>query len=213
MIHPGESIRFQWVANYPGVYIYHCGVPPVLQHVAMGQYGVVVVSPREGFSTDPDVAREYVVVQSEFYLKPGDKEHEGRYVLDFDAAVRKAPSHVAFNGHVLALTEAPLQAGAGERVRLYLHNVGPNDQSSNHVIGAVFDRVFYEGNPRNEWRGMQTVTLGASNGAVLEFIAPEQGDYLLVDHEFADAQKGAIGHITVGPRPGEAARRITSMSH
>lgn len=210
MIMPGESIRFEWVANYPGVYIYHCGVPPVLQHVAMGQYGLVVVSPRDGYPTDGEVDREYAVVQSEFYLRPGTG---GVHVLDFDAAARKAPSHVIFNGHLTALTDKPLQANAGDRVRLYVHNVGPNDQSSTHVIGTVFDRVFYEGNPRNDWRGMQTVVLGASNGAVLEFIAPEEGDYVLVDHEFADAQKGAIGHIAVKSRAGTTTRRITTMSH
>jgi nitrite reductase (NO-forming) len=57
MVQPGESIRFEWVANYPGVYLYHCGAAPVLMHLAMGQYGVVVVSPREGFSTDGQVDR------------------------------------------------------------------------------------------------------------------------------------------------------------
>lgn len=210
MVMPNESIRFEWVANYPGVYIYHCGVPPVLQHVAMGQYGMVIVSPREGYPTDAKVDREYAVVQSEFYLKPGADD---LFVLDFDAAAKKNPSHVLFNGHQAALTERPLEAFAGERVRLYLHNAGPNDQSSTHVIGAIFDRVFYEGNPLNDWRGMQTVVLGASNGAVVEFIAPEEGDYILVDHEFADAQKGAVGHIRVRARNGKTTRPITTMSH
>ena len=81
------------------------------------------------------------------------------------------------------------------------------------MIGAIFDRVFYEGNPMNDWRGMQTVVLGASNGAVVEFIAPEEGDYILVDHEFADAQKGAVGHIRVRARNGKTTRPITTMSH
>jgi nitrite reductase (NO-forming) len=210
MIQPGESIRFEWVANYPGVFTYHCGVPPVLHHVAMGQYGVVVVSPRDGYPTDDVVDREYVVVQSEFFL---EKQESGLYALDFARAMRKDPSHVLFNGHLMALTDRPLGANAGERVRLYLHNVGPNDQASSHVIGAIFDRVYYEGNPRNDWRGMQTVSLGASNGAVLEFIAPEEGDYVLVDHEFADATKGAIGHIRVRSRTGETTHDPVQMSH
>ena len=165
MILPGQSIKFEFVANYPGVYMYHCGVPPVLQHVAMGQYGIVIVSPREGYDTDEEAATRYAVVQSEFYLKPGDLN--GLYELDYDAALRKQPSHVVFNGHVKALSDHPLMAKVGERVRLYFHNVGPNDQSSTHVIGAIFDRVWYEGNPKNEWRGMQTALIGSSNGAVL----------------------------------------------
>lgn len=196
-IEPGQTIRFEWVANYPGVYVYHCGTPPVLQHMAMGQYGVVVVSPRGGFPTDGEVDRSYVVVQSEFYLKQGP---DGRYVLDYDAALRKQPLIVAFNGHQTRHVTSPLEAAPRERVRLYLHNVGPNDGSSAHVIGTIFDRIWYEGNPANDSRGMQTLYLGASNGAVVEFIIPEPGEYTLVDHEFADASKGAVAKIRAGAR-------------
>lgn len=211
MILPGQSIKFEWVANYPGVYMYHCGVPPVLQHVAMGQYGIVIVSPREGYSTDREAVRRFAVVQSEFYLKPGGPN--GLYELDYDAALRKQPSHVLFNGHAAALTEHPLVAKVGERVRLYFHNVGPNDQASTHVIGAIFDRVWFEGNPKNEMRGMQTVLIGSSSGAVLEFIVPEEGRYVLVDHEFADASKGAIGQI-VGLSKNGTMKSITApMQH
>jgi nitrite reductase (NO-forming) len=213
LIEPGTSIRFEWVANYPGVFIYHCGASPVLQHVAMGQYGIVIVSPKDGFPTDGDVDREYALVQSEFYLKPDETDIEGPFVFDMQAALTKTPSQVLFNGSATALSESPLVANAGERVRLYVHNVGPNDQSSLHVIGAIFDRVFYEANPRNDWHGLQTVPLGASNGAVLEFVAPEEGDYLIVDHEFADALKGAIGRIRVRSSTGETTRTAKPMKH
>jgi len=211
MILPGQSIKFEWVANYPGVYIYHCGVPPVLQHVAMGQYGIVIVSPREGFDTDDEAMTRYAVVQSEFYLKQTAKD--GLYELDYDAALRKQPSHVVFNGHTAALSEHPLMAKVGERVRLYFHNVGPNDPSSAHVIGAIFDRVWFEGNPKNEMRGMQTALIGSSNGAVLEFIVPEEGRYVLVDHEFADASKGAIGQIVALSRAGTMTNPSPPMQH
>jgi nitrite reductase (NO-forming) len=190
--------------------MYHCGIPPVLQHVAMGQYGIVIVSPREGYPTDDTATRRYAVVQSEFYLKEGEN---GLYEFDFDAAQKKLPSHVVFNGHVAALTDAPLQAREGERVRLYFANVGPNDQSSAHVIGTVFDRIWYEGNLHNEWRGMQTALLGSSNGAVLEFIVPEEGRYVLVDHEFADVQKGAVGQIVATSKDGRTTKHTTTMKH
>jgi nitrite reductase (NO-forming) len=210
MIMPGQSIKFEFVANYPGVYMYHCGVPPVLQHVAMGQYGIVIVSPRDGYSTDAEAVRRYAVVQSEFYLKASEG---GLYELDYDAALRKQPSHVLFNGHASALTEHPLMAKVGERVRLYFHNVGPNDQASTHVIGAIFDRVWFEGNPRNEMRGMQTALIGSSNGAVLEFIVAEEGRYVLVDHEFADASKGAIGQIVALSKAGTTTHPSPAMQH
>jgi nitrite reductase (NO-forming) len=210
MIQPGESIRFEWVANYPGVHLYHCGVPPILMHMAMGQYGVVVVSPKDGLPTDAVVDRNFVVVQSEFYLKPSD---HGLHVIDFDAAMAKQPSHVAFNGHVQALAASPLVANAGERIRLYFHNVGPSDGSSFHVVGTIFDRVFYEGNPANDWAGMQTVAFGASGGGVVEFIAPEPGKYIMVDHEFADAQRGAVGYIEVRTPDGKMTSNLPPMTH
>jgi nitrite reductase (NO-forming) len=210
-IQPGESIRFEWAANYPGVYTYHCGVQPILRHMAMGQYGIVVVSPRLGYPTDKLVAREYAVVQSEFYLKRGSEDE--LHGFDSDAALRKIPSQVVFNGHVNALKDRPLIANAGERVRLYLHNIGPNDGASTHVVGTIFDRVWFEGNPFNDWQGMQTILLGASSGAVVEFIVPEEGDYFLVDHEFVDAQKGAVGRIHVRSRMGTETRVTSAMSH
>jgi nitrite reductase (NO-forming) len=88
------------------------------------------------------------------------------YVLDRGAADRKTPSHVVFNSHVNALKDQLLMANAGEWVRLYVHNIGPSDGGSTHVVGTILDRVWYEGNPLNEWRSKQTVPLGASNGAV-----------------------------------------------
>ena len=196
---PGMSITFEWIANYPGVYIYHCGVPPVLQHMAMGQYGMVIVSPKEGYPTDAKVDKEFAVVQSELYLKKAENS-EGLYEMDFDAAMLKQPTLVVFNGHQDALVENPMEVEVGDRVRLYMLNVGPNDVSSAHVIGAIFDRVWYEGNLENEWKGMQTVLLGSSNGAVMEFIVPEPGHYVLVDHEMADMQLGAKGLFIAKPK-------------
>jgi len=197
---PGQQIEFEWQANYPGVYIYHCGTPPVLLHMGMGQYGVVIVSPAEGFPTDAEVDREYVVIRSEFYLSAGaDGDAHG---FDFEAAVQRRPSLVAFNGHRHSMIEKPLVAEPGERVRLYLLNAGPNGTWSAHVIGAVFDHVWYEGSPQNYMAAMQTVLLGASNGAVVEFIIPEAGEYVLVDHEMADAYLGAVGHIVTSPADG-----------
>ncbi|MDZ7721102.1 MAG: multicopper oxidase domain-containing protein [Balneolaceae bacterium] len=196
-IAPGQTIKFDWVANYPGTYIYHCGTPSVLMHTAMGQHGVVVVSPKDGYPTDDQVDREYVVVQSEYYLTKGPGE---LYQYDFEAAQARNPSHVVFNGHQTVLHDQPLKANAGERVRLHFSNNGPSGTSSFHVIGGIFDRVWLEGHPFNEMRGMQTVLVGASGSATIDMIVPEEGKYILIDHEFADAEKGATGTLKAGPK-------------
>ena len=54
----------------------------------------------------------------------------------------------------------------GERVRLFVLNVGPSNTSSFHVVGTIFDRVWLEGNPDNQLRAAQTVLLGSSNAGI-----------------------------------------------
>jgi nitrite reductase (NO-forming) len=196
-IPPGQTIYYEFTPSYPGVFMYHCVTPPMVQHVAAGMYGVMVVEPRNGYPTKAD--REYVIVQSEFYAKP---DPEGRkvddtpvYVMDTQKAMARTPTHVVFNGRFNGMMEKPLAAKPGERVRLFVLNIGPGSTSSFHVVGAVFDRVWIDGNPQNELRGLQTVLLGASAGAIVEFVVPEKGEYIMVDHHFANAALGAVGVI------------------
>ena len=44
----GGSVHFRFRASTPGVFMYHCGTPPVLAHIANGMYGAIVVDPKEG---------------------------------------------------------------------------------------------------------------------------------------------------------------------
>ncbi len=197
-IAPGQTIEFEFTANYPGIFMYHCGTPMILEHIASGMYGAVVVEPRAGYPTRVD--REYVVVQSEFYAKPdpGKRKIGGAplYVLDGERLRDARPTHTVFNGVHNGMVREPLPAKAGERVRLHVLNVGPSKTSSFHVVGTIFDRVWFEGNPDNQFRGMQTVLLGSSNSAIVEFFIPEDGAYIMVDHHFANASQGAIGLIS-----------------
>jgi nitrite reductase (NO-forming) len=194
---PGQTIEFEFTLNYPGVFMFHCGTPMILEHIASGMYGALIVEPREGYPTKAD--REYVVIQSEFYVKE-DPEHrkvDGQplYVLDGDNLKKAAASYTVFNGVHNGMVKKPLKAKPGERVRLFVLNVGPSKTSSFHVVGTIFDRVWMDGNPDNQFRGMQTVLLGSSNAAIIEFMIPEAGQYIMVDHHFANASQGAIGLI------------------
>jgi nitrite reductase (NO-forming) len=201
-IAPGQTIEFEFTLNYPGVFMYHCGTPMILEHIASGMYGAVVVEPREGYPTKVD--REYVVIQSEFYAKPdpGKRKVDGAplYVLDSDRLRDSRPTHTVFNATHNGMVKKPLPAKPGERVRLFVLNIGPSKTSSFHVVGTIFDRVWFEGNPENQFRGMQTVLLGSSNSAIVEFVLPEKGSYIMVDHHFANASQGAIGLIAAGDK-------------
>jgi nitrite reductase (NO-forming) len=202
-IAPGQTINFEFTANYPGVFMYHCGTPMVLEHIASGMYGMMIVEPKEGYPTKAD--REYAVIQSEFYTKPDPDKRKvdgvPLYVLDGARVRGKAPTYTVFNGRYNGFVEKPLPAKPGERVRLFVLNVGPSNTSSFHVVGTIFDRVWLEGNPDNQLRGAQTVLLGSSNSAITEFVIPEAGSYIMVDHHFANASQGAIGLIAAGGAP------------
>ncbi len=204
-IAPGQTIGYEFTPNYPGVFMYHCGTPMVLEHIASGMYGMMIVEPREGYPTK--VEREYAIVQSEFYTRP-DPQHRKvdgvpLYVLDGERVRSKAPTYTVFNGRYNGFVDKPLPAKAGERVRLFVLNVGPSNTSSFHVVGTIFDRVWMDGNPDNQLRGMQTVLLGSSSSAIVEFVIPEAGSYVMVDHHFANASQGAVGVIDAGGKPEE----------
>ena len=205
-IAPGQTIEFEFTLNYPGVFMYHCGTPMILEHIASGMYGMMIVEPRQGYPTKVD--REYAIVQSEFYAKldPGNREVDGAplYVLDTERLRASQPTHTVFNGLHNGMVANPLATKPGERVRLFVLNVGPSKTSSFHVVGTILDRVWFEGNPDNQFRGMQTVLLGSSNSAIVEFLIPEAGSYIMVDHHFANASQGAIGLISTEVQPKES---------
>lgn len=195
---PNEDGTFSYKASNPGVFMYHCGTAPVLQHIANGMHGVIIVKPNDGYPTDNEVDKEYVVIQNEWY----------KY-NDLEDMTNDVPSQVVFstkalhegqpntNGTVSAVKDEPLLANAGDKVRIYINNVGPNEVSSFHVVGTMFDDVYIDGNPANHYKGMQTVMLPASGGAVVEFTVKEEGEYPFVTHQFNHATKGAVGLIKV----------------
>ncbi|WP_226036900.1 multicopper oxidase domain-containing protein [Aquibacillus saliphilus] len=195
---PNEEDTFTYQATYPGVFMYHCGTAPVLSHIANGMHGTIIVKPSDGYPTDDEVDREYVIIQNEWY----------KY-NDLDDMTNGEPSQVVFstkaleegqpntNGVLNSLRDEPLLAKVGDKIRLYVNNVGPNEVSSFHVVGTIFDDVYVDGNPANNMKGLQTVMLPASGGAVVEFTVKEEGMYTMVTHQFNHVQKGAAGFIKV----------------
>ena len=50
---PGKSLSFNFTPSYPGIFMYHCGVPPVLEHIANGMYGVIIVNGTGNWALPP----------------------------------------------------------------------------------------------------------------------------------------------------------------
>ena len=191
---PGRTSTFSFKALQPGLYIYHCAVAPVGMHIANGMYGLILVEPKEGL---PKVDKEFYIVQGDFYTK-GKKGAQGLQPFDMDKAIAEQPEYVVFNGHVGAIAgDNALKAKAGETVRMYVGNGGPNLVSSFHVIGEIFDKVYVEGGKLiNE--NVQSTLIPAGGAAIVEFKVDIPASYTLVDHSlFRAFNKGALGQLKV----------------
>ena len=186
---PGHVSRFTFKALNAGLFVYHCATAPVGMHIANGMYGLILVEPPEGL---PPVDREYYVMQGDFYTA-GKYREKGHQEFDMQKGVDENPTYVLFNGREGALTgDNALKANTGETVRLFVGNGGPNLVSSFHVIGEIFDKVWFEGGTRFQ-ENVQTTLIPSGGAAIMDFHLEVPGSYVLVDHSiFRAFNKGAL---------------------
>lgn len=189
-IGPGETKSVTFRANMPGVFMWHCapGGHAIPMHVLFGQYGMIVVEPRDTkfqleqiLGHGPDLT--LYLIQHEFYASGRD-------------AVKGNPIYTAFNGKIFRYIKEPITARPGDFVRIYFLNVGPNLLSTFHIVGIVWDFVYWQGHPDAWMPGGQTVTAGPSDSWVIEFrVPPEEGVYLMLSHAVGSTSRGAIGAL------------------
>ncbi|MCD8511275.1 MAG: multicopper oxidase domain-containing protein [Bacillus sp. (in: Bacteria)] len=184
---PGETKSVKFKASYPGVYMYHCapGGHAIPMHSLFGQYGMMVVLPKEGsYEFDKmgkEIDLEMFIIQHEIYGSGTD-------------SIKEDPMYVMFNGKNFRYVEDPVKVHPGDNVRIYFLNIGPNILSTFHVVGGIWDHVYWQGHPDNLWYGGQTVLAGPSDSWVIDWRIPEdEGTYLFVTHAFGSATRGAIG--------------------
>jgi nitrite reductase (NO-forming) len=186
---PGHVSRFTFKALNAGVFVYHCATAPVGMHIANGMYGLILVEPPEGL---PKVDKEYYVMQGDFYTV-GKYREKGVQAFDMQKAIDENATYVLFNGAESALTGPnALKAKTNERIRLFVGNGGPNLVSSFHVIGEIFDKVWYEGGTHYQ-ENVQTTLIPSGGAAMMEFHLEVPGSYVMVDHSiFRAFNKGAL---------------------
>ena len=192
-LQPGESLTYTFTAEYSGVWMYHCGTAPVLHHIGNGMFGTVIIDP----PTLAAVDHEYLFVQSELYLGPEGGPGDLTKMID------EAWDAVVFNGYHSQYVHAPIRVEPGDRIRAYVLDPGPNENSAFHVVGTIFDTVYKEGGyvlrPGNDTNGgAQVLDLQPAQGGFVEFVVREQGKYAIVTHKFANPGKGALGFFQAG---------------
>ena len=207
---PGSESRLKVKLLNPGIYIYHCAFPDVPMHISHGMYGLIVVEPAEGL---PAVDREYYLMQSEFYTDRGARlgyaqlKDSGHLPFSNEYANEERPTFVVWNGRpesiagdrALGKLDEPISAG--QTVRLFVGNIGPNLVSSFHVIGEIFDTVYVEGSFDLRNRNVQSTVIPAGGAVGVEFKIEVPGTYLLVDHSIFRIHKGIAGELVAGGDP------------
>ena len=187
---PGQSLSFTYKPRYSGAFLYHCGTAPVLMHMGSGMFGALIVDPL----TPLRRAKEFVLVQNEFYLGP---PHEGVAPFDYPKMLATLPDLFAFNGRPGQYQTAPIHVKRGDLVRFYVLNAGPTHPCAFHVVGEQFDTVYLGAPPGSAIHGVQTFDVAAGGGMVFEMQADIPGEFVFVNHAFGHGQKGAIGVLVV----------------
>ncbi len=190
---PGHSMTEEFVASHAGIFLYHCGTPPILEHLANGMYGAVIVDP----PILPPVSEELVMVQSELYFGPPGRSG------DYSAMLAGRASAVVFNGYADGYAFSPIHVPAGKPIRIWVLDAGPSDDTSFHVIGAQFGTVFKEGayllQPGSPTEGAsQALDLMPGQGGFVELTLPTPGRYAILDHHLDHAAIGAVGYLVAG---------------
>ncbi|MBA2292632.1 MAG: multicopper oxidase domain-containing protein [Gemmatimonadales bacterium] len=186
----GQSVSFTFKPRFAGAFMYHCGTAPVLMHIGSGMYGAIIVSPRAPLPA----AKEFVLVQSEFYLAPAAG---GTRQFDYKKMLGTQPDYMAFNGRPNQYIAQPIRVKVGDRVRFWVVNCGPTHPCHFHVVGEQFDTMYLGAPPGTPIRGVQTWDVPAGGGMVFELQCDVPGEFPFVNHGFGHAQKGAIGFLVV----------------
>lgn len=191
-IQPGESLVYQYVAKHAGVWMYHCGTAPALHHIGNGMFGALIIDPPDL----PPVDHEFVLVQSELYLGPDGQPGNLTKMSSesFDAVV--------FNGYVNQYKFQPIRVEPAQRVRVWVLDAGPSENSAFHIVGTIFDTVWKEGEyllrPGPGDGGSQVLDLRPAQGGFVELSFDEAGLYPIVTHKFSNVGKGALGLFQAG---------------
>ena len=191
---PGQESGGKFKMIIPGIFLYHCATasPSIPEHIANGMYGTIIVEPVGGLKP---VEKEFQITESEFYTKEGEKGETLEF--SYENGLDERPSHVVYNGHASSLVKNPLRAKAGDTVRIFLTNPGPNFVDSFQLLEQPFDRVYNEGSLTTPPAENVKVTRVPTGGAVVAEFKVKAGTYTFVDPVKDRKNKGALGVLKV----------------
>jgi manganese oxidase len=172
-IRPGETFRYEWTFRQHGTFMYHSHHDEMTQ-MALGLLGMIVVHPRQT-SKEQRVDRDFVLMLSEWSVKPGTKRPDPNEMTDFNL--------LTLNARVFPGT-APLVCKLGERVRIRIGNLSGMDHHPIHLHGFYFKTVATDGGPVPLSAQYPETTVLVPTGSTrdIEFIADAPGDWAMHCH-------------------------------
>ena len=119
----GDSFIYNFVPNFPGVYLYHCHVATVF-HLPMGMYGLIVIDYPGNilYNGGPGFNKEYDYLSSDMYRFWNDNPSSPGLFYEY------APDYFFINGlsnlQLFADTGQIISANPGDSILLRLANIG-----------------------------------------------------------------------------------------
>jgi manganese oxidase len=167
-IPPGETFKYEWTFRQHGTLMYHSHHDEMTQ-MALGLMGMLVVHPRRpapGYKVDKD----FVLLLSEWFIKPGTERPDPNKMSDFNLLTLNAK---AFPG------TAPLVCKKGDRVRLRLGNLSAMDHHPIHLHGHYFKVVATDGGPKplSAQYADSTILVPVGSTRDVELITDNPGDW------------------------------------
>lgn len=161
-IPPGGSFIYQFVAKYPGTYIYHTHYDDLTQ-LDSGLYGAIIIDP----PNPPHFDREYVMLISSWRLHGSEEENA-----------------FSINGKSYPWT-IPMPVRLGDRVRVRMINISGNCMHVMHLHGHLFHVIAKDGTPVNgALENSQSLSPGETYDVA--FVANNPGIWMfhchIVDH-------------------------------
>ncbi|MDH5301870.1 MAG: multicopper oxidase domain-containing protein [Gammaproteobacteria bacterium] len=190
-VKPGQSKSFKFEAKVPGVFMYHCGAGPMVQHIAKGMYGMIIVEPKDK-TNYPKADREYVLIQQQYFPNTEKIEPLLENVGWTGSLINGKMFHYD-PVHEPNATQV-LEAKPGERVRIFFGNANINNPVALHPIAGIWDRVYINGNPKNTLYGIQTYSVAVAESSTFDIVSPADRatNVAIVDHAMGAALRGAI---------------------
>jgi manganese oxidase len=163
---PGQSVKYEFIADPPGMMAYHCHVFPGLQHIGKGLYGAMIIDPPNGRSP----MAELVLVMNAFPIGNGNKNT----VYAFNTIA----NHYGRNQIAIPL---------GQAIRIYLVNMVFGDPPISFHLHANFFNAYPSGTKDTPTQFNDMITLAMLERYVLEFTFDAKrftpGSYMFHSHD------------------------------